>query len=340
MKFLQIDSDITLQDLSKQVGARNIDILLNANQLQRRPDIGAQFVKKINDIAANNSDVHWQRKSTLLNTLVDDSDVYEYAACMSENSWKAFSSLNTFPGMLYVPESIQLPASVDTLGNGEHVAKEIFNKCVESLASEQTGHKIDPEIFNTYASGTYGSTRYDVTNASNPIQWFNLPWGKISLYSSIDGEMQDFPVYPEEFNDGRSANYEQMPEMLYQYEPWQVYKSSGPRNVIYRFDMHRDMWSGDHRDGKCDDLIDFCFANCYPEYKGSAVNPPICSMYLNGKLNCRGVITNVNPSWDGPIGIDGWYLHCVLEIQMIEVADEALNYHTVRNRNKSTVRTI
>lgn len=334
MQFLHIDPTMTLQDLSKIVGSRNVDSVLNANQLTRVPNIGKALQEKISS-AYSDAEVQWQRKLTLINGLVDDSDVYEYAACMSESSWKAYSAVSTFPGMIYVPDQVALPDNVATMGNHEHVKTEIFNKVNECLIDKdgKTGHKIDPQIFNTYSSDVYGTTRINVVNATNPIQWFGLPWGKITLYSSIEGESQDFPVYPEELNDSRSANYEQMPEMLYQYEPWQVYKSSGPRTIVYKFDMHRDMWSGDHRDGRCEDLIDFCFANCYPEYNGSAVNVPMCTMYINGKSNCRGVITNVNPTWDGPIGVDGWYLHCVLEIQMTEVSDIALNYQSVRTRN-------
>ena len=57
-------------------------------------------------------------------------------------------------------------------------------------------------------------------------------------------EMLAFPVYPEELDDGVVANYEDMSEMLYQYEPWKVYKSSGPREMTFTFNFHRDMWSG------------------------------------------------------------------------------------------------
>jgi hypothetical protein len=141
-----------------------------------------------------------------------------------------------------------------------------------------------------------------------------------------------FPVYPENIDDGVSANYEEMNEMLYQYEPWKVYKSSGPRENTYTFVFHRDMWTGDHRDGSANNLIRGCEANCYPNFDGSLVNVPIVTLYIHGVNHITGVMTNCKVKWDGPIGLDGFYLKCELSFTITEISPQALNYNTVRNK--------
>ena len=36
--------------------------------------------------------------------------------------------------------------------------------------------------------------------------------------------------------------------------------------------------------------------------------------------------------WDGPIGLDGWYLHCELQISITEVSTSPLNYSVVKQK--------
>jgi hypothetical protein len=246
------------------------------------------------------------------------------------------STLNTFSDTLRIPESVELPSSVDVLGNNEAVESSIYDKATQQL--QLSPHEIDPGIFNEYSS-TKSYKLGDTTDSSSssPFQWFNLPWGKITLESSIDNEVVQIPVYPNGIQDNRVANYDTMPDLLYQYEPWQIYKGSGPRTNTYEFDLHRDMWSGDHRDGSCQDLIDFCEANCYPEFNGAAVNVSNITLYIAGNVEITGVLTDVTTQWDGdsPIGLDGRPLHVTLSLTITEVSKTALNYSTVRNRNKS-----
>ena len=124
-----------------------------------------------------------------------------------------------------------------------------------------------------------------------------------------------------------------MPDLLYQYEPWQLYNSSGPRTNTYLFHFHRDMWTGDHRDGKANELIRYCEANCYPEFNGSAVNVPTVTLYIAGSPLIHGVMTQVDTTWDGPIGLDGYYLNCELSITITEVSETALNYNVIKGKS-------
>lgn len=338
MQFLRVSETTTLSDLADTVGDRNVDPILNANNLTRCPKVGTYF-KTMCDEVINKSTFgdgkdDWKRKVNILNTFTKDSDIFEAAALASSSDWKVLNKLGTFPNMLKIPESITLPDSVDILGNSSPIPKGIYDKTMVSL---QNNNSVDPSIFNEYST-IKPSKLVDMSgnnngaySVNNPIQWFKLPWA-VTLFSSLDGDSKDFPVYPLEIGDERRATYDTMPDMIYQYEPWQVYTSSGPRSNTYEFDMHRDMWTGNHTDGKCNELIRFCEANCYPDYNGSSVNTSTVTLYIQGKAHITGVMTNVSTKWDGPIGTDGYYLHCVLQITITEVSEEALNYNVVKNK--------
>lgn len=338
MQFISIKSTDTLRDLIKSVGNANAQAILAANDLSWSPNIGKQFKDKCDNImnaqsqsrAADSAAVDHQRKATILNGYVQSDDVFEKAALASEDEWKVISNLGTFPGMLKVPESIELPDSSDVLGSKNAVSRTTYEKAMAQL--QKAPHKIDPAIFNEYSTiKNANMTAYSQT-ISNAMKWFKIPWGEITLHSSMDNESMDFPCYPQEPSDGKKANYTQMPDLLYQSEPWQIYESSGPRSNTYTFDIHRHMWSGDHNDGMANKLIRFCEAHCYPKFNGSLVNTSIATLYVHGNKLIRGVITDVNTEWDGPIADDGWYLHVKLSITITEVSDEPLSYDAVKSK--------
>ena len=335
MQFLKINNKTTLSDLSDRVGNRNLSSVLGLNSLTREYNIGAQYENKCNQIAASASAVDWQRKSTILNSLSSDSDVFEYASLLGEASWKVLSNLGTFPGMLKIPETISIPDSVDILGDNTPVKKKIYKTVMYQIQSEP--HTVDPSVFNEFSTIRYSSIvespySKSANGGNNVFEMFNIPWGDITLYSSLADEAVDIPVYPEEVNNSVRANYTQMPDLLYQYEPWQVYQSSGPRSNTYDFHLHRDMWTGDHRDGKCNELIRFFEAQCYAKYQGASVNTSIVTLYVKGKTLISGIVNDVSTTWTGPIGLDGWYLECTLSITITEVAEEPLNFDSVRQK--------
>lgn len=329
MQFLKINQNTTLLELRNIVGSRNLDSILAINSLTRSPNIGQALNQLYQDTISTAKPVSYQRKMTLLNTFTDDADIFETVSLLGDNEWKMLSEVGTLPGMLKIPSSITLPDSTSILGGkGVPVTDRIYNQAMSYLNNEEA---IDPVIFNEYMSVS-GAQIGSGAGGDNPLQWFKIPWGMITLVSSLTGESKDFPVYPEELEDGRNATYEPMPDMLYQYEPWQTYKSSGPRSNTYTFMMHRDMWSGDHRDGKCNELVRFCEANCYPDYNGAAVNTSIVSLYIAGQCQIRGILTDAKTTWSGPIGLDGYYLVCTLAITITEISDVALNYSSVRRK--------
>lgn len=335
MQFLKIFKGTTLSDLGELVGTRNVSSMLVQNQLSRDVHIGKQFYNNCDAIARTSPDVPWQRKQVLLNKFVDDQYLFEETALLSESGWKIMNALNTFPTALSIPETIQLPYSDATMGGGPPVGKEIYNLAMSQLADSSTGNQIDPGIFNTYSSALPATSAGNSPAASGNgdlFQWFNIPWGDITLVNMSTQESVDFPVYPEELEDKRTASYTTMPDILYQYEPWQVYQSSGPRSATYTFDIHRQMWTGNEGDGKANELIRFCQSFLYPTYAGSAVNTAIASLYISGQAFITGIITDVSVTWDGPISrIDNFYLHFKIALTFTEVATRELNHDVIKS---------
>lgn len=328
MQFLKISNNYTLSNLSDTVGDKNTDSVLSLNQLNRSPNIGKQLQDLCKRVSQQYSDVPWQVKQAILNTFTSDGDVYEHASLLDENGWKVLSALGTFPDMLKMPETVTLADSVNVLGGTNvGVSTVVYKKSMDMLA---TIGIIDSSIFNSYSStvpAAKGAKLDQLTKTG--LQLFNIPWGKITLYSSLADDSIDFPVYPEEYEDGVSADYTTMPELLYQYEPWQIYKSSGPVTKDFTFEFHRDMWTGDHRDDKANQLVRFCQACCYPEYNGSAVNSGYVTLYINGSPAISGVMTKCTPVWSGPLGLDGFWLVCKLSISITEVSKTPLSFGKV-----------
>lgn len=332
MQFLKIDSTMRLTDLANIIGQKNIESTLSLNNMQRTPNIMDAYNAMRNIFIQSQDIVSFERKMSLLNQTVHDSELFEIVALQDEDSWKLFSTVGTLDGYIRIPDTVQLPNSSNVIGDtSQPVSKTIYNNAMSCLKRNMN---VQPEVFNQYTSVTSASLGYGASQSGSIYYNFKIPFGSVSLYSSLADEMVEFPVYPSELSDGVKANYDTMPDMLFQYEPWQIYKSSGPRQCILTFDMHRDMWTGDHRDGMCNSLIRFCEANCYPRFNGAAVHTAECTMYISGHPFVTGIITDVTPKWDtnSPIGLDGFYLHVQLSITFTEVSTEPLDFDTVRRK--------
>lgn len=333
MQYLKIKRDMRFSDLSEIIGSSNVEQVLALNSMQRFIDIGEQFYIECQRIAhASTPNISAQRKTTILNRVAEDDDVFELMALSSEEDWKVIDALGTLPMFFRLPETMVMPQSVGILGSGIRISSVPYKKTLNDL---MTTGVVNPENFNEYSQVKPSDIGTNITEyTTEPFQWFQIPWGKITLYSSLQDASMDFPVYPEGYNDSRSAKYTEMPDMLYQYEPWYVYQNSGPRTNDFSFNMHRDMWTGDHTDGNANKLIRFCEANCYPDYNGSAVNMSKVTLYINGKPLITGILTDVSVEWDGdsPLGHDGWFLHFHLKLTITEVSETPLDYRTVLNK--------
>lgn len=332
MQFVEISRNTTLANLRDLVGGSNVEQVLANNALQRTPNVGAQLYQRQEEIVRSSKSVSLDYKINTLNRFSSDSEIFENAALMNESGWKILKTSAALPGTMYIADDITLPSSTNVIGNSSRVSDKLFQKVMSDI--KKIPHIVDPEDFNTYSSKKATKVlEYPGVQSKNTIfEFAKIPWGNMTIYSSIANESMDFPVYPEEIPDNAKANYTTMPELIYQYEPWQLYTSSGPRAVSYNFTFHRDMWTGDHRDGMANKLVRFCMANCYPEYNGSAVNSALTTLYMNGEILIRGVLTDVTVTWDGPLGLDNFYLVCKLTLTLIEVSPYPLDYWTMKNK--------
>lgn len=237
------------------------------------------------------------------------------------------ASLGTYSGSN--KQSAVTGKSVTSSSNSNAVDSVKYRAVINQLKRDI---HIDPGIFNEINASPSVGVGSETTPAAelttNPISW-QLPWGKIQMYSSLLDKLIDIPVYPEDFDETRTASYTQMPEIIYQYEPWVTYQSSGPREQSLAFHLHRDLWTGDHRDGKAIELIRFCQANTFPRYNGSAVLAPTVKIYIAGKTFVSGVLTNTDVHWSGPIGLDDWPLEFTLTLSIQEVSEIVLNIDSV-----------
>ena len=328
MQFLKISSTTTLAQLTDMVGEANVSNILALNGLEREKYIGKQFQEKCKEIMHDPEPVSWERQVSILNSFTDDGEVYETAALQGQSGWKVLSALGTFKDALRIPDDIQLPNSTDIIGGTEPLTKDVYEKSMASLMNPP--HYIDSEIFDTFDLTKSVQLVSTHISYSKVFELFNIPWGDISFYDSISGKSIDLPVYPENLTDTRNASYATMQDILYQYEPWQIYTSSGPRTSTYSFHFHRQMWTGNELDGKANELIRFCQACLYPEFRGSAVNTSTVRLYVKGYTLISGILQDVNVTWDGPIGRDGWYLECTLDLMITEVAEQALTHDVVK----------
>lgn len=329
MKYVSIYPNDTLSDLTERVGVQNVDQILADNGLKRSPKIGKQW-EAICDQFKEDQEVSASRKISILNQFIDNSDIYEHAALSDSNDWKILSARNTFSDYLYVSDQLEssIPSSYSSLGNDVSVLPTIYKQVNSLLARNED---IDPNIFSVYNNMQDAGilSNRETPQGNNPMSWFNIPLDKIALYSSLYNTYVNIPAFPEDLNDTRVATYTTMPDLLYEYEPWQMYQSSGPRVGRYAFHLHRDMWTGDHNDGKANELIRFCEAQCYPKYNGSSVISPTVSLYVNGNELITGVMTEVSVDWGGPLGHDFWYLDFTLTLSIIEVSSSALSYEAI-----------
>lgn len=331
MRLLPIQNTTTLRELTDTVGVTNLPTVLHVNQLKRTPRVGEYYQQLIQDTKQNGVDPTLHRKKAILDQLSTDDDIFERAALLDQEGWRVLSNLNTLEGYVQVPESVTMPTTAYMLGTGVSVSKKVYSQAITELLGTQY---ISPAVFNEYDGNRNYNIRSDTSTGiqTNPFSAFKFPWGEVTLVDDLTNESVDFPVYPEDVSDAHKANYTQMPDLLYQYEQWLIPQSSGPRSNTYEFHFHRDMWSGDHRDGQANNLIRFCDAHTYFTYQGSTVHVNPVSLYVHGDELIHGLILDDSVKWSGPLGLDGWYLECTLDLTIQEVSKEALSYAVMRNK--------
>lgn len=337
MRFIKVTNPMSLSQLTDIVGSYNVDSVLAINGLlqpngQRPVDVYGAYATLCDNVVDSYGSVNVsnQKKATLLNGLSSSYDAFETVALGTEDDWKVYDALGTINGYIRIPDTMtKFPNFAGMIGGGEEVSQLAYRLTMSDLANNRA---VNPTNFTEVSKANPSVISETARIRNNPIETFAvLPWGKITLVSEIDERRMDIPAYPEQYRDGRKATYTTMPDVLYQYEPWYVYTHSGERANNFSFHLHRDMWSGDHRDGNANRLIRFCESLCYPRYNGSAVNTSTVSLYVNGKCLISGIMNDVSVEWSEPIGLDGWYLDFTLTLTITEVSKFPLSFDTVRN---------
>lgn len=330
--FLEVHDGLTLKQLSSYVGSDNVGQVLNVNGLKRQRNISGQVEEKYSQAVSSNELVSWKRKAEILNTLSTDSDAFEMAAVQDDNGWKYLSGNMTFPGYLSIPNTVEIVKYDGVVGNGTPVSKDVYSKVIGSL--ERMG-KLSTSLFNDFSTikpvAKYAQSSSVSGSSAALFSLFKIPWGDVTFYSSLSDSSVDIPAYPEAIKDPRQASYSSMPDTMYQYEPWYTYSSSGPRELSVSFHLHRQMWTGDERDGLANKMIKFIQASTFPRYSGSNVNTDTCTLYIKGNPYITGIVTSAEVEWMGPIGLDGFYLEFNLSVTFVEVSARALNYDVVKN---------
>lgn len=267
----------------------------------------------------------------VIGSTVSNVSIYSIGNVSGASSRTIGSGLTVDDVTVYNESTPASPISGSGTSSSEPVSSETYRTVMREL---NTSGRIDPGVFNKVNTSfpvNLDDLRKSKANTPVPQFAYNLPWGKIQIYSSLLDEVIDIPAYPEELETSRSASYTSMPDIIYQYEPWIVYQSSGPREQQLSFHLHRDMWSGNHLDGNANRLIRFCEANTFPRYNGSIVTSPKIRIYIDGALFVAGVLTNTRTHYAGPIGLDNWYLEFTLDLTIQEVSDTPLSIDTVKD---------
>lgn len=328
MTYLAITREMTLSQLTDRVGSYNTSAILADNQLERTVKIGEAFYNLIQDLPLNT--VPTSRKITLLNSFVDNADIFEEACSLDSIGWRILDKFNCFPNRIHIPDTVQISDGYDTIGNGIHVSELEYHEAIRQI---EAGREVI-DLPNDFNSLQVATTRGSVSET--PSLFSYIPRDVVLLKTVGTDEVVSIPSYPSDpFTDVTTVNYDTMPNMIYQYEPWYVYNSTGERKIPFSFNLHRDMWSGDHRDGQADKLIQFCQSHCYANYSGSAVTIPQVALYIAGRRYIQGIMNEQSVNWDsnGPIGIDGWYLHFTLNFTITEISTVKLSHDVVKNKS-------
>lgn len=192
------------------------------------------------------------------------------------------------------------------------------------LGGPDTGHteKYDPSSTATFSINM--NTVRTGNTYSDPLA--NFRKGSPHTFRMIDnyiyfyhiGKFMLIPTYPESVTDTTAISY-QSTTPLSRSAPIYSFANSGPRNVQFTLDLHRDMMqdinynrsnyqlnnlAGQLDDDYIDVLIKELQAAAYPQYEASTktVKPPIVAVRFGAEIFCKGVISSqVSVKYSGPL---------------------------------------
>ena len=173
---------------------------------------------------------------------------------------------------------------------------------------------------------SYTSNYGQVSVSKTP--YFNMIDNYIYLHHI--NQLIILPTFPESISDNHSVAFQSTP-ILGRSAPIYTYSGSGPREVMIKLQLHRDMmqqintsknsavnlnlgtelFSGDaelmkklQREDYVDLMINELQAIALPSYAASEkmINPPMVSVRFGDEIFCKGVVTgSVSVNYSGPI---------------------------------------
>lgn len=175
-------------------------------------------------------------------------------------------------------------------------------------------------------------------------------------------EIRSLPVFPQEFSDTNSAEFNAT-SVLGRSVAYQTYNTSS-RTVSFALTLHEEVvkegvskyyWSKQvdinnpdtypsSSDGtsfdesspkynKVREIVAQIQAACYPEYKEGAVVPPEVEFVIGNQFSIRGILTSCGATWKPPI-INGNYVCCDLSIGITETTGPYSSSDVVRLKGK------
>jgi hypothetical protein len=264
-----------------------------------------------------------KRALTLAST---STDVFAAAVVLDLQELQVLSRENMFPDKVLVPDHTALITGV--IGNNTSVPPLTLRTALNTVDENRVPFS-SPNFSAMTQSLTAPQTGNNVDNGNN---WHITLAEEVGI--AIDRATPDYmmiPCYPDGgVQDDFTANFEEMPEARHQYEPWQIYKSSGGRTVTLVFKLARVLWSGDYTDGHCENLIRYCQSAAYCNYLGSLVDVPLVTVICGDYFKIRGYVHSVGVHWHGEFGTDLKPLLADLKITIQEVSDTPLNADAIR----------
>lgn len=175
-------------------------------------------------------------------------------------------------------------------------------------------------------------------------------------------EIRSLPVFPQEFSDTNSAEFNAT-SVLGRSVAYQTYNTSS-RTVSFALTLHEEVvkegvskyyWSKQvdinnpdtypsSSDGtsfdesspkynKVREIVAQIQAACYPGYKEGAVVPPEVEFVIGNQFSIRGILTSCGATWKPPI-INGNYVCCDLSIGITETTGPYSSSDVVRLKGK------
>lgn len=169
-------------------------------------------------------------------------------------------------------------------------------------------------------SGNHNSLRGLGSESRTSWKDFNC-----SFYVLLNGVLCDagvwsIPVYPQEFSDNNSANFNSQ-SILGRSVDYQIYHGSS-RNVNLTLNLHNEL---------CDDydyiheLVAYFESACYPGYSSGIVQAPEVCLNIGSQFKIRGILESCSVLWKAPI-IDGKMVNCDVSMSIKETTGPYASY--------------